>query len=125
MTIEETIQAYAEALNNSDAEAILACYGSEPIFMPPFAPAQIGREQVKRAYEYVFKTIKLTVAFTIQETEIMGDKAYVRTTSEGTTQILADDLILEEGNDELFIFAKEEDDWKIHRFIFSTNQPRS
>ena len=124
MTIEETIQAYEDALNKSDTEGIIACFGKEPIFMPPNAPAQIGLEQVKRAYDYVFKTIKLDVALTIHEKEVLGDIAYVRTTSTGTTHILAEDLTLTEGNNELFIFALEEDSWKIHRFIFATNQPR-
>lgn len=124
MTIEETIQAYTDALNNSDAEGVIACFSKDPIFMPPYAPAQVGCGQVKRAYEHVFNTIKLDVAFTIHEKEILGDMAYVRTTSEGTTNILADDLLLTEGNNDLFIFAQEDESWKIHRFIFATSQPR-
>ena len=124
MTIEATIQSYAEALNNSDTDGIIACYGKDPIFMPPYAPAQVGRRQVKTAYSHVFNKLKLNVAFTIHEKEILGDMAYVRTTSEGTTTILAEDLPLVEGNNELFIFTLEDDSWKIHRFIFATNQPR-
>jgi len=96
----------------------------DPIFMPPYAPAQVGRRQVKTAYEHVFNSIKLDVAFTIHEKEILGDMAYVRTTSVGTTKILAEDLTLDEGNNELFIFALEDGSWKIHRFIFATSQPR-
>ncbi len=124
MTIEETIQSYEEALNQSDPDGIIACFSKDPVFMPPYAPAQIGRHQVRTAYAHVFNTIKLDVTFTIQEIEILGDAAYVRTTSEGTTKILAADESLQEGNNELFIFTKEEDDWKIHRFVFATNLPR-
>ena len=124
MTIEETIQSYQEALNQSDTDGIIACYSEDPVFMPSYAPAQIGRRQVQTAYSHVFNKLKLNVTFTIHETEIMGDMAYVRTTSEGTTTILEDDLTLDEGNNELFIFKQEDNSWKIHRFIFTTNQPR-
>jgi ketosteroid isomerase-like protein len=92
--------------------------------MPQHVPAQVGRAAVKQAYEIVFSTIKLDVEFSIHEVEVLGDTAWARTSSAGQTRILANDVVVNEGNNELFIFKKENGEWKIHQYLFSTSQPR-
>jgi len=124
MNINEVIDQYEQSLNASDTESILKLYGKDPIFMPQHAPAQVGRDQVRAAYEQVFDTIKLNIKFTVYEIEAFGDLAYARTSSAGKTTIRANDEKVNEGNNELFIFRKEDGDWKIHRYIFSTSNPR-
>jgi uncharacterized protein (TIGR02246 family) len=119
--IEQVLQQYEQALNVSDTAASLALYSSEPIFMPQFASAQIGRDAVQATYEQIFQTIQLRVKFTIHEVEPMGELAYVRTTSAGTTTVLADDKTTDEGNNELFVFKQENGDWKIHRYLFASS----
>ncbi len=124
MNINEVIDQYEQSLNASDTESILKLYGKDPIFMPQHAPAQVGRDQVRAAYEQVFDTIKFNLKFTVHEIEAFGDLAYARTSSAGKTTIRANDDIVNEGDNELFIFRKEDGDWKIHRYIFSTSNPR-
>ncbi|VAX31063.1 Ketosteroid isomerase homolog [hydrothermal vent metagenome] len=124
MNINDVINHYEKSLNASDTGSILKLYGEDPIFMPQHAPAQVGRDQVRAAYEHVFDSIKLNIKFTVYEVEEFGNLAYVRTSSEGTTTIRANDEIVNEGNNELFVFRKENGDWKIHRYIFSTSNPR-
>jgi ketosteroid isomerase-like protein len=122
--IVSAIKAYEKSLNTSDTQAALALYGSDPIFMPEYAPALSGREAVKAGYDYVFQNLKLNVTFTIHEiVEMGGDLAYVRTTSAGQTDILAKNVTAKEGNNELFIFRKEEGTWKIHRYLFASSNP--
>ena len=53
----------------------------------------------------------------------MGELAYVRTTSAGKTEILAEKKTVKEANNELFIFRKEDGQWKIHRYLFATSNP--
>lgn len=125
MTIETAIKAYEAALNGNDIDAILDLYGSNPVFMPQHAPALIGRDAVREGYRQVFAAIKLDIRFTIHEIEIAEDWAWVRTSSSGTTHVLAADVTIEEGNNELFVFRTEQGDWKIHRYLFSTNRPRA
>ena len=125
MSIEQVIRAYETALNANDIDTILGIYGSEPVFMPQNAPAMVGRAAVRAAYEQVFANIKLDVRFTTHEIEIHGDTAWARTSSAGRTRILAAGAVVEEGNNELFVFKREGGDWKIHRYLFATNQPRS
>ncbi|MFK5913976.1 MAG: DUF4440 domain-containing protein [Woeseiaceae bacterium] len=122
--ITQVINRYEVALNASDTESVMKLYGEKPIFMPQHAGAQVGRTAVKKAYESVFTTIDLNIKFTIYEVEIHGNKAWARTSSAGKTIILADNVKINEGNNELFIFKKENDKWKIHRYLFSTTTPR-
>jgi len=122
--IQGVISKYESALNASNTGDVLKLYGKNPTFMPQHAPAQVGREPVKQAYDNVFNTIKLDIKFSIHEVEVMGDTAWARTSSAGKTKILADNVVVNEGNNELFIFKKENGDWKIHQYLFSTNQPR-
>lgn len=125
MTIKELIKSYEIALNANDLERILALYGSEPVFMPQHAPALVGRDAVRAGYRQVFDTLKLNIAFEIYEIEEMGDWAWARTSSAGHTRILAAGVEVIEGNNELFIFRREGGEWRIHRYLFSTNQPRA
>ena len=124
MSIQEVIDQYEKSLNASDTESILKLYGKDPIFMLQHAPAQVGRDQVRGAYNQAFDTIKLNMKFTVHEIEEFGDWAYARTSSAGKTTIRENNAIVNEGNNEIFVFRKEDGDWKIHRYIFSTSNPR-
>jgi uncharacterized protein (TIGR02246 family) len=117
------LKAYEKALNTSDTQAALALYGSDPIFMPQFSVALSGRDTVGAAYEKIFQKITLNVVFTIHEIVEMGDWAYGRTSSAGQTEIQASHKKVKEGNNELFIFRKEQGQWKIHRYLFATSNP--
>jgi len=122
--VQAVISRYESALNASNTDDVLTLYGKNPTFMPQHAPAQVGRAAVKQAYDNVFSTIKLDVEFSIHELEVLGDTAWARTSSAGQTRILANEVVVNEGNNELFIFKKENGDWKIHQYLFSTSQPR-
>lgn len=125
MTIKSVLSRYETALNTNDIKTILDLYGSEPVFMPQHAPALVGRDAVQAGYEQVFATLKLNVQFTIHEIEEVGNWAWVRTSSAGTTRVLAPGIEVTEGNNELFVFRNEEGNWKIHRYLFATTQPRA
>lgn len=125
MSIQSVLQSYETALNANDIDTILGLYGSEPVFMPQHAPALVGRGAVRAGYEQVFATIKLAIRFEIHELEEAGDWAWARTSSAGRTQILAADMEVTEGNNELFVFRREDGAWRIHRYLFATNQPRA
>ena len=117
------MKAYQTALNASDADAVMKLYGANPIFMPQNAPAMVGRDAVREAYDQVFKTIKLTVRFEIHEVESLGDTAWGRTTSQGKTRFLATGKEVEESNNELYVFKREDGGWKMHRYLFAEAIP--
>lgn len=121
--IKEALASYEQALNASDVDAVLALYGREPVFMPQHAPAMIGRDAVRQAYEQVFATIRLDVRFAVHEVEVHGEWAWARTSSAGRTTLLASGEHRDEGNNELFVLVEEDGHWRIHRYLFATNQP--
>ena len=125
MTVTELIKAYETALNANDLETILSLYGSDPIIMPQHAPALVGRDAVRAGSRQVFSTIKLDIRFDVHEIEETGDWAWARTSSAGRTRILAAGIDVTEGNNELFVFRREGGGWRIHRYLFSTSQPRA
>lgn len=122
--IKSLITHYEIALNGGDIEGVLKLYGKKPTFMPQNAPAQIGRSVVKKAYQGVFSSLELNVTFKIHELEVLGDTAWLRTSSAGKTTILARKMVIDEGNNELFILKKESGIWKIHQYLFASNKPR-
>ena len=121
--ITNLLKAYEKALNSSDPKAVMALYGSDPIFMPQNAEAVIGREAVQARYEHGHQTIKLNVVFTIHEIVEMGDLAYARTTSAGQQEVFATGKMSREANNELFILRREQGQWKIHRYMFANSKP--
>lgn len=123
-SIQAVISKYESALNAGKTDEVLKLYGKTPTFMPQHAPAQVGRAVVKQAYDSVFNTIELDVKFTTYEVEVSGVTAWARTSTAGKTRILANNAVVNEANNELFIFKKENGDWKIHQYLFSTSQPR-
>ena len=123
-TIHSVLKSYEAALNNNETNTILSLYSSDPVFMPQHSPALVGRDAVRSGYEQVFDTIKLSIQFEVHEIQEAGDWAWARTSSGGRTKILAAGTEVQEGNNELFIFRREESVWKIHRYLFATNQPR-
>lgn len=124
MSVKALIRTYETALNHGDVNTIMALYDNAPVFMPQHSPALIGRDAVRTGYEDVFAAVKLNVRLTIHEVEKSGEWAWVRTSSTGRTRTLAHNAEVDEGNNELFILKIEGREWKIHRYLFATTQPR-
>jgi uncharacterized protein (TIGR02246 family) len=115
---------YQDALNQSDTSTVMRLYARNGVFMPQNSPSRVGAEQVRRAYEAVFKTIKLTVQFNVAEVvEMAPNWVFARTNSAGTVKVLATGAGGPEANQELFLFQKIDGAWRIARYCFSTTNP--
>jgi len=117
--IKKVLFSYRDALNESNVEKVLSLYTENGVFMPSSAPTAIGQEQLKGTYEFVFSNIQLSIEFYIDEIEIVGEYAFVRSTSKGTTFIHASGETVPEENRELFVLKKENGSWKIDRYMFN------
>jgi uncharacterized protein (TIGR02246 family) len=117
--IGKLLFSYRDALNAADINKVLTLYAAQGVFMPSGAPTSVGREQVKSAYELVFKSIRINIEFSIDEIVLAGDYAFVRTTSKGTSLIHATGQTATEENRELFVLQKENGTWKIARYMFN------
>ena len=76
--IQAVLDRYEKALNASDVNAVIELYADDGVFMPSSAPTAVGIESVRSAYEHVFTTIKLNIAFTVEEIFAGGSIAFDR-----------------------------------------------
>jgi ketosteroid isomerase-like protein len=122
---EEILNTYQERLTSKSVDGILELYSADPVFMPEYAPPAAGREAVRKAYEWVFATLNLNGRFLVHEAEVIGDTAWVRTSSTGRFTVVATGAGGDVANSELFVFKRENGAWKIHRYIFTAAAPPS
>jgi len=118
-SIEKLLFSYRDALNTSDVNKVLPLYTKDGVFMPSNAPSAIGQEQIKGSYEFVFSQIQLNIEFYIDEIVVIGDYAFARTISKGSTLIHANGQTVAEENRELFVLQKTNGQWKISRYMFN------
>jgi uncharacterized protein (TIGR02246 family) len=122
--VGELLAKYQDALNQSDTDAVMRLYASDGVFMPQNSPSSVGADEVRKAYDAVFKTIKLTVRFKVAEiVEMAPNWVFARTNSAGTVKVHATSAGGPEANQELFLFQKIGGAWKIARYCFSTTNP--
>ena len=115
---------YQDALNQSDTDAVMKLYAPDGVFMPQNSSSSVGADEVRRAYDAVFKAIKLTVQFNVAEVvEVAPNWVFARSNSAGTVKVHATGAGGPEANQELFLFQKIDGAWKIARYCFSTTKP--
>ena len=122
--IEAVLRSYERVLNASDVDGVLKLYTEDGVFMAQHNPSAVGIKQVEAAYTAALQAIDLDVEFDIVEIEVIADDwAFARTNSSGTTTINATGDKVNEGNQELFVLKKIDDNWKIARYCFSSTKP--
>jgi uncharacterized protein (TIGR02246 family) len=122
--VAAVLKAYEGALNASDTNAVMSLYAPDGVFMPQNSPSSVGSDAVRRAYDAVFAAIKLTVAFKVAEIrQLAPEWVLARTNSSGTVTVHATGQSAPEANQELFLFQKVADHWKVARYCFSTTNP--
>jgi len=122
--VAEVLAKYQDALNHSDTDAVMNLYAPDGVFMPQNSPSSVGAGDVRKAYDAVFKTIRLTVQFNVAEVlEIAPKWVFARTNSAGTVKVHATGAVGLEANQELFLFQKIDGTWKVARYCFSTTNP--
>lgn len=115
---------YEKALNESDTDAVMKLYASDGVFMAQNFPSSVGASAVRKAYDTVFKTIKLSVKFNVAEVvQVAPEWAFARTNSAGNVTVNATGAKSAEANQELFVFRKNDGAWQIARYCFSTTNP--
>lgn len=117
------MQRYGDALKAGNVEALVGLYTANGVFMRQDMPAAVGREALRAAYKEVFAVLKVDVAFSIQETEVAGDMAWLRSTSKGKVRVLSSGVETASSFDELVVFRREQGAWKIRSYMYGSNQP--
>lgn len=88
------------------------------------SPIVSGLDAIRAWYENCFQAITLDVVFDIKEIVLVSDEfAFATTTSQGTQKNNASGAVTREGNHELFVVQKVDEEWKLARYCFSTTNP--
>ena len=117
--IRELLHTYEGSLNASDAVVAASCYARDGVFMPTGLPTAAG-QNLREAYVQTFANVQLAVSFNIDELVVASDAvAYALTQSHGTQLVHATGAQTPEANREMFVFAREDDAWKIARYMFN------
>ncbi len=117
--IQELIQTYQRALNEADVELVRTVYADDAIFLPQPLPTATGIEEIVGLYSDSFSKMDYNLQFEIQEIELSGDLGFVRTQSHGTIVPKGQSPGDGDGNREVFIVKKIDDEWKLYRYIFN------
>lgn len=117
------MDSYAAALRANNVEALVALYTSDGVFMRDNMPAVVGREALRAAYREAFATLKVDLSFSIQETEVSGDMAWLRATSAGRIKVLASGVEAADAFNLVVIFRRDSGAWKIRSYIYASSRP--
>lgn len=117
------MERYAAALRAGDIEALVALYTPNGVFMREDLPAAVGSDALRTAYRDAFAALKVDLAFQIQDAEISGDMAWLRSTSRGRVKVLATGAEMEQSYNQLIVFRRIDGAWKVRSYLYASNRP--
>ena len=117
--IQNLLMTYQRGLNEGDVDLVRSVYADDAVFIGQPFPTATGREEIATLYADVFSKLDFNVKFDIQDIELSGDLGFVRTQSHGTIVPKGQDPEGSEGNREIFVVKRIEDEWKFYRYIFN------
>ena len=120
--IVNLLKQYETGTNTGDAKLTASLYASEAVLMPEGFTTNVGVEEIFKFYDYAFSALQLNLDFEIDTNQISiaGDIAFATTKSLGTRLIRATSETVPENNRELWIFQRNDGEWKIIRYMFNT-----
>lgn len=116
--IRHLLRSYRNALAESDPKKVVDNYAADGVVMGPGAPTAIGNE-LSGTYSGIFNNVGLDLDFTVANMIIGKKYAVVQSTSDGTATVVATGEQVPEQNRELFIMKKENESWKIARYMYN------
>lgn len=116
------MERYAAGLRWGAADALVALYTPDGVFIRDDLPAASGTEALRAAYRQVFATLKVDLGFEIKETEVTGDMAWLRATSKGRIKTLASGADATEAFNIVAIFRRTAAGWKIRCLIYNASK---
>ena len=120
--IEKLIFSYQDALNASDIDKVISLYTQNGALIANAAPTADGVDAVRGTYQYVFDNFSYTLQFSIIEIIVNGNSAFARSTSKGSFVIKTNGQTVADENRELFVFDKENGQWRIARYMYNKSK---
>lgn len=118
--ISDLMTAYQNILNNANAANIKDVYTKDGTFIGQGFPTAIGQANIENLYSDFLSKLDFDIEFNIIEITLENDYGYIQTISRGTIVPKGQTAKNKEANREIFIVKKVNEQWKIHRYIFTS-----
>jgi uncharacterized protein (TIGR02246 family) len=118
---QATVQAYFDALNQGDVDAAVAAYTPGGYLALQGAEDVQGTAALRTLYEGAFKAVRFNATHIFNEARVYGDEAFVRTTTDAPTTVIATGQVIPDRYREFFVLKKVGGQWKIDRYM--NNKP--
>ncbi len=125
--IKEVLNQYAVAVNTGDFDLWISLWADDGVRMPPGAPTQIGKEQIREEQKPGFDQMNLDITIhSIEEAKVYGDLGLTRCTYtlKVTPKAGGETIIVYPDGKALTLYERQSDgSWKIKYDIFNSNVP--
>jgi uncharacterized protein (TIGR02246 family) len=116
--INALIDTYSKALNTADSLSIIDLYSDEGLFFPNHYHTIDKHHLISKAGTF-FKDNHFSIVFEIKNVVVHGEFAFVQSTSTTTVRNLKEEKRVSKTSRDLFVLRKEQNLWKIYRYIFN------
>jgi len=110
---------YDNALNSANIALIPSFYAEDGLFMPDGMQELSRNDLQKKNHESYLKKVQFRIDFTIADIIIDGRYAFVQAIAKANSRNLETDKVSAKTSRDLFILRKDQDKWKIFRYIFN------
>ena len=122
--INRAREAHAAAVNAGDAAAWAALFTEDGVQMPPNAPANVGRETIRRWSEALLSAFRAEFALSVEEVRVSGDWAFERGTyTIGLAPTAGDDPMRDSGKYITIYQRQPGGSWRLARDIWNSDRP--
>jgi len=118
LAAEELVAAYAKILNAADSAAIPSFYTHDGVFMPDGFKTLQTADLVKTGGSYL-KKANFQISYDLQEVVVDKGFAFINATAQVTSTDLSTGKIINRSSRDFFVLRKQEQEWKIFRYIFN------
>ena len=119
---QKILDTYSKALDSNDVETLVGLYATNGVLVREDKPPAIGKEALRAAYKDTFATLKVALAFKMQEAEQSGDLGWVRSVATGKVKVLATGKEISDSYNELIVFRQEGGAWKIRTYFYASSK---
>jgi uncharacterized protein (TIGR02246 family) len=119
---QKILDTYSKALDSNDVDTLVGLYTADGVFVRDDMKPVIGRDALRASYKNVFATLKVNLAFKVQEAEQSGELGWARSVSTGKVKVLATGAETQESYNQLVVFKKEGGAWKIRNYLYASSK---
>lgn len=116
--IRDFVNAFSEALSTSNNKIISSYYATDGLFLPNNYPT-IAKDQLDKSKSKFLKNRKFEIHYEINEIVFKDNLVFVQAIANATTSTLANNDSVTVATRDFFTLCKENDEWKIYRYMFN------